>query len=94
MHLVSCPRPQYARTQRGSSNIVYNELFQTLECGATNQIAWFVNSITSVRYVQEFSHFSRDYETLITLYVVTLTIIEFHWNNSMYTMLPDPIPEK
>ena len=60
----------------------------------TNQIAWFVISIPSVRYLQEFSHFSRDYETLMTLYVVTLTIIEFRWNNSMYAMLPDPIPEK
>ena len=26
-------------------------------------------------------------------YVVTYTIIEFRWNNSMYAMLPDPIPE-
>ena len=51
----------------------------------------FLISITSVRYVQEFSQFSRDYETLMTLYVVMLTIIEFPWNNSM---LPDPIPEK
>ena len=31
---------------------------------------------------------------LVTLYVATLTIIEFRWNISMYTMLPDPIPEK
>ena len=27
-YIVSCPRPQYARTSdRGSGNIVYNELF-------------------------------------------------------------------
>ena len=49
----------------------------------------FVISIMPVRYIQEFLHFSRDYETLMTLYVVTLTIIEFRWNNSMYVMLPE-----
>ena len=31
---------------------------------------------------------------LMTLYVVMWTIIEFRWNNSMYVMLPSPIPEK
>ena len=55
--------------------------------GTTNQIAWFVISITSVRYVQEFSHFSRDYETLMMLYVVMLAIIKFRWNSSMYVMV-------
>ena len=30
----------------------------------------------------------------MTLYVLTSAIIEFCWNNSMYEMLPDPIPEK
>ena len=62
--------PIHAHAKRGSGSIMYNELFCTLECGATNQIAWFVISITSVRYIQEFSHFSCDYETLMTLYVV------------------------
>ena len=39
--LVSWPSPLYAR-EKGSGNIVYNELSQTQECGATNQIAPFV----------------------------------------------------
>ena len=28
------------------------------------------------------------------LYLLTSAIIEFRWNNWMYAMLPDPIPEK
>ena len=44
--------------------------------------------------IQEFSPFSRDYETLMTFYVLTWVIIEFRWNNSMYPMLPEPIPDK
>ena len=35
------------REEKGSGNIVYNELCQTQECGATNQIASFVISVTS-----------------------------------------------
>ena len=51
-----------------------------LECGATNQIAWFVISITSctkllLLHIQEFSHFSRDYETLMTHYVLTWQLL-------------------
>ena len=38
--------------EKGSGNIVYNELCQTQECGATNQIASFVISITS----HDFAH--------------------------------------
>ena len=38
--------------ERGSGNIVYNELCQTQECGATNQIASFVISVRS----HDFAH--------------------------------------
>ena len=31
----------------GSGNIVYNELFQTLDCGVTNQIAPFAINMQS-----------------------------------------------
>ena len=44
--------------------------------------------------IQEFSHFSRDYETVNDALCIDVVIIEFRWNNSMYAMLPDPIPEK
>ena len=52
--MLVCPRPQYAytREENGSGNIVYNELCQTQECGATNQIASFVISVTS----HDFAH--------------------------------------
>ena len=40
------------REEKGSGNIVYNELCQTQECGATNQIASFVISVTS----HDFAH--------------------------------------
>ena len=40
------------REEKGSDNIVYNELCQTQECGATNQIASFVISGTS----HDFAH--------------------------------------
>ena len=39
------------REEKGSGNIVYNELCQTQECGATNQIASFVISTTSHDFV-------------------------------------------
>ena len=40
------------REEKGSGNIVYNELCQTQEFGTTNQIAWFVISVTS----HDFAH--------------------------------------
>ena len=40
-------------------------------------------------------NFSRDYETFINDALRDdVTIIEFCWDNLMYTMLPDPIPKK
>ena len=51
--LVSWPSPLYAR-EKGSGNIVYNELSQTLECGVTNQIASFVIKTLFAYYKREF----------------------------------------
>ena len=40
LKLVSCPRPLFKyRREKGSGNTAYNELWQTLERGASNQIA-------------------------------------------------------
>ena len=37
--------------KKGSGNIVYNELSQTLECGATNQIALFAINMQSAQFI-------------------------------------------
>ena len=68
---------------------MYNELCQTQECGATNQIASFVISVTSHNFVHIIyranSHRARDVGNII---------IEFHWHTSlyMYTMYQIPFP--
>ena len=71
--------------EKGSGNIVYNELCQTQECGATNQIASFVISVTS----HDFVHIIYTAQ-IYTVHMTWVIIIEFHWHNSLYTMLPDP----
>ena len=40
-------------TKKGSGNIVYNELSQTLECGATNQIPPFAINAQSAQFINE-----------------------------------------
>ena len=52
------------REEKGSGNIVYNELCQTQECGATNQIASFVISVTS----HDFAHITLSCTKLVTFH--------------------------
>ena len=49
--LVTQPPKMHAKT--GSGNIVYNKLSQTLECGATNQIAPFAINAQSAQFTMK-----------------------------------------
>ena len=46
-------QPPKTHTKKGSGNIVYNELSQTLECGATNQIAPFAIDVQSAQFIMK-----------------------------------------
>ena len=48
--LVTQP-PKTAHMKKGSGIIVYNEQSQTLECGATNQIAPFAINVQSAQFI-------------------------------------------
>ena len=44
-------QPPKTHAKKGSGNIVYNELSQTLECGMTNQIAPFAINAQSAQFI-------------------------------------------
>ena len=46
-------QPPKTHVKKGSDIIVYNELSQTLECGATNQIAPFAINAQSAQFIMK-----------------------------------------